>query len=145
MKNIPQAGNQNQYLKVEYDLSSADLKGMSAAPIQMVAAVPGKIIVFDSLEFVMTRTATAYANGGVVNVQYADTATGGGTTVHADIAATVLTAASAAVTYTHRISKDLSALADTVVPGVGLYLSNKTAAFITGTGTAKISIVYHII
>lgn len=145
MKNIPQAGNQNQYQKAEYDLSSADLKGMYAAPLLMVSSIAGKSIIVDSVEFVMTRTATAYTGGGVINVQYDSTANGAGTTCHADMAATILTDAGAAVTYTHRVSKDLSALADTVMPGKGLYLSNKTAAFATGTGTAHIIIIYHIV
>lgn len=125
-------------------LTAAQIKGMYAAPVLIVPAIPGKAIYVDTVDFDLTGTATQFTGGGVVDVQYDSTANGAGTTVHADIAATVVTGATALVR-THRISKDLSAIATASITGKGLYISNKTAAFATGTGTAVVTVQYYTV
>lgn len=117
---------------------------MYATPIQVVAAVTGKAIFVDSVEFDITRTSTAFTGGGVVNVQLANTANGAGTKVHADIAASVVTGA-AGETRTYRIPLVLSDIAASAIEGVGLYISNQTAAFAAGTGTARLTVHYHLV
>lgn len=125
-------------------LSAADLIAMYATPIEVVAAVPGKAIVVDAVDFVIARTATAFTGGGVVNVQYANTANGAGTKTHADIAATVVTGA-AGTTYTARIPLVQSDVATASINGIGLFISNATAAFAAGTGTATVTVRYHLV
>ena len=125
-------------------LTAANLIAMYAAPVEVVAAVPGKAIVVDSVDFVITRTSTAFTGGGVVAVQYDATANGAGTATHATIAATVVTGA-AGTTYTARIPVVLSDVASASIAGIGLYISNATAAFAAGTGTATLKIKYHLI
>jgi len=125
-------------------LTAAQINGMYAAPVEVVPAVAGKNIVVDSVEFDLTGTATQFAGGGVVNVQYKNTVNGAGTTVHADIAATVVTGATGRV-ITNRVPKDISATPTADITGVGLYISNKSAAFTTGTGTAVVTVRYHLI
>jgi len=125
-------------------LTAAQINGMYATPVLVLAGVSSKVIIVDTVNFDLTGTATQFASGGVVNVQYDSTVNGAGTTCHADIAATVVTGATALVK-THRISKDLSAIATDAITGKGLYISNKTAAFTTGTGTAVLTVRYHVI
>lgn len=135
---------QSEQMEQTVSLSAANLIAMYAAPVEVVPAVTGKAIVVDSVDFVMTRTATAFTDGGVVAVQYKNTANGAGTAVHATIAATVLTGA-AGTTYTTRIPVNQSDVATADINGIGLYISNQTAAFATGTGTASLKIRYHLV
>lgn len=129
---------------IEVNLTAAQIKGMYAAPVAIIPAVADKAIILDDVILDLTGTATQYTNGGVVDLQYKDTANGAGTTLHADIAATVVTGATDRVV-TQRIAKDISATAAADIVGVGVYISNKTAAFATGTGTAKVIARYHLI
>lgn len=131
-------------LRKTVSISSADILAMYATPVVVLPALSNYGYIVDYVEFVMTRTSTAYANGGVVAVQYDSTANGGGTATTATIAATVVTGA-AGTTYTFRIPVVQSDVASASIIGKGLYLSNATAAFITGTGTAKVTVGYHLI
>lgn len=124
-------------------LSAANIIAMYATPVLCIPGVVGKEIYVESVEFDITRTATAFTGGGVVNVQYDSTANGAGTTCHADIAATVVTGA-AGQSHTFRVTKDQSDVAQASISGKGLYISNKTAAFAAGTGTAEVTIRYYI-
>lgn len=125
-------------------LTAADLIAMYTTPVAIVAAVPGKAIILDSMEFDITRTSTAFTGGGVVAVQYAATANGAGTATTATIAATVVTGA-AGRTITARIPVVQSDIATASITGVGLYISNQTAAFAAGTGTAVVKVKYHLV
>lgn len=136
--------NTNLLKTVSVNLTAAQIIAMYTTPVVVVPAITGKSIYVDSVDFDITGTATQFTGGGVVNVQYANTANGAGTAAHADIAATVVTGATALV-HTHRIPKDLSAIATASIKGIGLYISNKTGVFATGTGTAKVTVRYYAI
>jgi hypothetical protein len=130
---------------VEVALSDTNIKAMYATPVLVVPSASNKAIVVDSVEFIMTRTATAYTGGGVVSVQYNSTANGAGTSVQAStIAATVVTGA-AGTTYSTRPPATLSDVATASIRGIGLYISNATAAFATGTGTAVVRVTYRTV
>jgi hypothetical protein len=129
---------------VVVNLTAAQIKGMYAAPVAIVPAVSGKAIVVDGMEFDITRTSTAFANGGNVAIQYAATVNGGGTGTHAVIANTVVNG-SAGRTVTSRIPVVLSDVASASIIGVGLYISNASGAFDTGTGTAVVTVRYHLV
>ena len=129
---------------VTISLTAAQIIAMYTTPVLVLTGVTGKAIYVDSVSFDLTGTATQFTGGGVVNVQYDDTANGAGTTCHADIAASVVTGATALVK-TNRIGKDLSAIATASIDGVSLYISNKTAVFAAGTGTAEVTVRYHVV
>jgi len=136
--------DQGMLKTVTIALTAAQINGMYATPVLVLAGVSGKAIYVSSVNFDLTGTATQFASGGVVNVQYDSTVNGAGTTAHADIAATVVTGATALVK-TFRIAKDLSAIATASIDGKGLYISNKSGAFTTGTGTAVLTVRYFVI
>lgn len=131
-------------ISASVSLSAADLIAMYATPVAIVAAVPGKAIILDSMEFDITRTSTAFTGGGVVAVQYNSTANGAGTATTATIAATVVTGA-AGRTITARIPVVQSDIATASITGIGLFISNATAAFAAGTGTAVVKVKYHLV
>jgi len=125
-------------------LTAANLIAMYATPVMVVAPVAGRAIIVDSVDLVIARTATAFTGGGTVAVQYDSTINGAGTATHATIAAAVVTGA-AGTTYTARIPVVLSDVASASIAGLGLFVSNITAAFAAGTGTATLSVHYHLV
>jgi hypothetical protein len=136
-------GGMEQHVTV--NLSSANILAMSATPVQLIAAPgSGKTIVVDKIVFTITRTSTAYANGGAVIFQYGNTATGGGQqSADSTLASTVITGA-AGTTVSLRNGAVISDLASTSIQNLGLFISNQTAAFITGTGTAVVDVWYYV-
>ena len=130
---------------VEVPLTAAQIIAMYTTPVLVVPAVPEKAIIVDSVEFIMQGTATQFTSGGVVSVQYNSTANGAGTSVQAStFAATVVTGATA-VTYSTRPPASLSAVATASIKGIGLYISNATGVFATGTGTAIVRVTYRLV
>jgi len=129
---------------IEVSLTAAQIIALYTTSIEIIPAVSNKAIILDNFVFDLTGTATQFTGGGVVNLQYVDTAHGAGTTLHADIAATVVTGATGRV-LTNRTPKDLSAIATASITGKGVYIGAKTAVFATGTGTAKCIVSYHLV
>lgn len=86
----------------------------------------------------MVRTATAYANGGALEFRYTNAS---GAKVTADVAATLVTGA-AGTAYAHVAGIEASI---TPVAAAAIVVNNATAPFITGTGTAQVSIRYRIV
>lgn len=130
-------------------LSSANILGMAAAPVACVAApASGKAIIVLAAQFKITRTGTAYANGGVVILQYGNAATGAGVqSLASTIAAAVVTGA-AGTTRSWRSGAMVTPVSDQATANfdaLGLFVSNQTAPFITGTGTAVLDIWYIVI
>jgi len=118
----------------EVTISAAQFNGMYAAPMLLVAA-PGAntLLVFDKLVLEQTYGSAAFAAGGVVGVQYDSTADGAGV-----IASSTLSAATFFVTAstTYAMGAASAALPFSTTVNKGLYLSNLTQAFTTGTGSA---------
>lgn len=136
------SANTVQYREVS--LTAAQIKALYTTSVEVIPAVAGKAIILDSFVFDLTGTATKFTGGGVVNLQYDSTANGAGTTLHADIAAAVVTGATGRV-ITQRIPKDLSATAVADIVGKGVYIGAQTAVFAAGTGTAICKVSYHLV
>ena len=135
---------ESEVMSKTVSLTAAQIIALYTTSVEVIPAFPGKSIILDSFEFDLTGTATQFTGGGVVNLQYDSTANGAGTTLHADIAATVVQNATARV-ITSRIPKDQSAIATASITGKGVYIGAKTANFATGTGTAVCRVKYHLI
>ena len=116
---------------------------MEATPVQLIAAQGGtKSILIDRVAFTITRTATAFTGGGAVQIQYGNTANNGGTqALDSTIASTVITGA-AGTTITYRNGAIISDLAAASIQNIGLFITNATAVFAAGTGTATVDIWY---
>lgn len=127
-----------KYTKVT--ITSQNILDMNGAPVTVIASPgAGKSILVHDLVFTMNRTATAYANGGAVSFEYA-----AGQDVTATIAATVVTGA-AGTTVSRRIPVDFSDVAAADTQDDVLRITNATAPFITGTGTAIVEILYSVV
>jgi len=132
-------------LTADVDVTRAELLAMYTTPVEIVPAVAGKTIMVDSVDFILIDVdGIKYVAGGVVGVQYKNTANGAGQLVHDDIAATIFTN-QMATEHTKREPIDLDAIDIADLQGVGLYLSNKTAVFQIGTSTAQVVVRYHLV
>lgn len=133
---------ESDIMSITVGMTAAQIISNYTTSLLAIPAYPGKAIILDNAVFDLTGTATQFTGGGVMNLQYDSTANGAGTTLHADIAATVIQNATARV-ITNRIPKDLSAIATASITGLAVYIGTKTAVFAAGTGTAQWKIKYH--
>lgn len=126
---------------VIFDVTSANILAMNGAPVVVVAAPPaGFSVILNNLLVQMTRTATAYASGGVVNLVYH----GGAVVPHSgSMPASVVTGGAGVVL---NQMGPVSAANGIVVPtATGLDITNGTGAFTTGTGTMRLYIAYSVV
>lgn len=124
-------------------LTAAQLIAMYTTPVVIVPAPASGIgIVVDYLAAQMKPTATQFTSGGVVTFQYGVTAHGAGTLVHGgSIPAAVINAGTGALTL---LSPTAAANGLTVptdgTTASGLYISNATGVFATGTGVLIVTV-----
>lgn len=140
------SGTADLYLQHKtVSLTAANLIAMYATPVVLIAAPgAGKSIVVQRAAFTITRTATAFGNGGAAIIQYDSTTHGGGTqALDSTLASTVITGA-AGTSVSFRNGAVVSDAASTVTQNKGLYISNATGAFDTGTGTASVELWYYV-
>lgn len=124
--------DQNLVKRAVVTLSSAQLLGMFAAPVTLIAAPgAGKTIVLEKAILTLS-SGTAYASGGNISIKYASAAD-----ATAVLAAAVLTAGTA--TTTIRNGADGTASVNTA-----LQLTNASGAFTTGTQTGTLTLLYSV-
>lgn len=132
---------EEQFNVANVSLSAANLIAMNGAPVSILPA-PGatKVILVDSIVFKMVTTATAFTGGGAVSFVY----NGGATSaITGTIPAAVVTAG-AGTSYT-AMGPAAAASGTTLLANKGIDITNATAAFATGTGTAVVHIKYRIV
>lgn len=134
--------NTIQYVQVA--MTAAQWNAMSVTPFQILAA-PGANLIYevDNVFYDMTFVTAQYAAGGIVNLQFDNTATGAGVAVTKDTAAATIQGLAASSIVRPGLLEGAYAQATTV--NKGLFMSNKTGAFTTGDGTWKINVAYRII
>lgn len=135
------ASNVLQYAAIS--ISAAQFNGMFATPVQLIAAQGANtLIVLDKVDLLLTYNSAAYAAGGVVAVQYANTANGAGV-----IASTTHAAADFQVTASTGFGFNMGVVGQTFSTCVnqGLFISNITGAFTTGNSAMVAHVWYKVI
>ena len=130
---------------VEVALTAAQINALFTTSIEVVPAVAGKAIILDSFVFDLTGTATQFTAGGVVNLQYKNTANGAGAKLHADIAAATVTGATTRFIVQRVPLVAGFAITTADIIGQGVYIGVQTQNFATGTGTAICKVTYHLV
>lgn len=139
--NLSISGTHAGYLSVA--ITASQFNGMYATPIQLVAAQGANtLIVLDQLQLVMTYAGVAYASGGTAAVQYDSTANGAGVIASTTLIASTFTAAASS---TFTFNPGVVVLPFSTTTNKGLYLSNITGAFTTGTSNMVANIWFKII
>lgn len=124
-----------------YALTAANIQGMYAAPITIVAAPgTGKAIAVRRIVVELNLTATQFASGGVVHFYYH----GSTTEIMAQTiaAATVNGGAGQTILILEPVQ---TAGGSVVTKEVGIDITNATGAFTTGTGTAVVTVYHDVI
>jgi len=127
---------------IQVDLSAADIIGMNATPVEIIASPgAGKALIVDEIVFVMTRTSTAFTGGGAVSFRYVTTTT---SVPHAGtIASTVVTGAAGEQLL--MLGPNVGTNGVTIPEDEAIEITNATAAFAAGTGTAKVHIRFRVL
>jgi hypothetical protein len=124
-------------------LSAAQIIAMGTTPVLILAAPgAGKVIVVDEILVQVKRTATAFTGGGAISFTYHTTTT---SVVHGgSIPASVVTTGGAGSAQSGLWAQ--SGTNGLIMPAnEGIDITNATAAFAAGTGTAQVWIWYSVI
>lgn len=129
-------------MPITFNVTSANILAMFGAPVNLIAAPPaGYSVIGDNVLFIMTRTGTAYANGGAVSLVY----TGGAVAIHTGSMPAAIVTTGGAGTALNQNGGPSAANGIVVPTATGVDITNATAAFITGTGTMKVVVEYRVV
>jgi hypothetical protein len=132
-----QAAGGGAFQTATISLSSAQILGMFVTPVQIVAGVAGQIVELIDVAGQFTNGGTQYADGGNIELREETSATILTgilfTTAEINGAAVVIKSTTSQITNKVRTS------------GKGIYISNASGAFTTGTGTLKIYVSYRMV
>ena len=122
-------------------LTAAQIIAMGTTPITIIPAPgSGKAIVIEQIVLELVLTATAFTGGGVVHFYYH-----GQTTELMSATIAAATVQGGAGTSIFILQPVATAGGSVVTADVGIDITNATAAFAAGTGTAKLFITYKIV
>lgn len=124
-------------------VTSAQLLGMYATPVNIIPS-PGtdKLIVVGRSTFVYLYGTVQYAAGGAIGLEFGNVTHGAGEPASTTLAAATFNGYAASNTF--ELTPDNTAvLANS--SGLGVYLSNATAAFTTGDGVLIANVNYQIV
>jgi hypothetical protein len=127
-------------------LSAAQVNGMYAAPVQLIAAPgAGKLVIIDSILWDIAFVSAQYAAGGVIAAQYGNTVHGAGPVASGTLAAASLNGVAASGFLSNGgIAGSLNVTASASL-NTAVYLSNQTAAFTTGDSTVTLYVRYRVV
>lgn len=127
-------------------LTAAQLTGMYAAPVQLIAAPgSGKLIIIDSILWDIAYDSAQYTAGGAIQAQYGATVDGAGPAASGSLAAATLNAVAANSFLSNAGSAGLLNVSRTASLNTAVYLSNATAPFATGNSTATLYVKYRVV
>ncbi len=124
-------------------ITAAQIIAAYATPLLLLAApASGLVNIIDGVEYNWIYGSAVFANGGLLTLQYGSTQHAGGIVVTAGISAAEVIAVTAN-SFSHDIPIVVSGLTSAVA-ATGIYISNASGAFTSGTGTTvNIKIKYH--
>lgn len=129
-------------------MTLAQFTGMYAAPYLLVPAPgAGSLIIVNSMQINLIYGSAALTSGGVVAAQYDSTVHGAGTlATNSEAAADFFATANTVFNFVAASGNTTGALPSSACVNKGLYLSNQTGAFATGTGSKfVVTVDYHLV
>ena len=127
-------------------MTAAQVNGAYAAPFQIVAAPASGFALMPIAAQIITVVNTAFTAGGVAILQWGNTVHGAGTAALDSTIPTAEITAAASQIYTQYGVPTTTATPIATANGLGLFFSNATQAFATGTGsTVTIAVTYMVV
>lgn len=130
-------------VSAQVTVTSAQILGMYAAPVLIIPS-PGtnKLILMNQISGTLIYNTTQYTAGGAIGLQFGSTIHGAGEPASATLAAATFNGYAASNSF--QLVVDNSAVLASAV-GLGIYLSNATAAFATGDSKLLLNVSYQIV
>lgn len=123
-------------------LTASQVNGAYAAPVVLIAAPGAGLTIIPIQMAVYTNVSTPFAGGANAAVQWGNTVHGAGTNAFSAVIPTAEITAAASQVY---ILGTHSAAALTSITNLGLYFSNITQAFTTGTGSTVTFVIQYYV
>ena len=127
-------------------MNTAAVTGAYATPVQIIAAPGASLAVIIVSAIIVTEASTAFATGGIAQLQYGNTNHAGGTVAtNATIAAANITAATSQV-FTQGPLAAATVITTANAKNLGIFFTNATGAYTNGAGSTITAIVtYYLV
>lgn len=124
-------------------LSSAQIMGMFAAPVNIIPSPgAGKLVIVGQNTYTYLFGGIQYTLGGAIGLEYGAVAAKAGPAASTTLAGATFDGYAASNTF--ELTPDNTDVLANII-GLGVFLSNDTAAFATGNGTLQVNINYKIV
>jgi hypothetical protein len=132
-------GQQNE---LTLSLTAAQVNTMFTTPVELLPAPPaGSFYVVQQAILVNENGGTAWTSGGAITIGYGNANPGSPNALTGTIAATFLTSPTVKQILT-LAGAQIASAAESTVDALGIFISNATGVFATGTGTLKVRLLF---
>jgi hypothetical protein len=130
---------------VTVTLTAAQVNTMFTTPVELIPAPPaGSFLVVQQAILANENGGTAWTSGGAITVGYSNANPGSPNALSGTIAATFLTTPVVKQILT-LAGAQIASSAESTVDALGIFISNATGVFATGTGVLKIRLLYTVV
>lgn len=130
---------------VTVTLTAAQVNTMFTTPVELIPApAAGSFIVVQQAIFVNENGTVAWTSGGAITVGYSNANPGSPNALSGTVAATFLTSPVVKQILT-LAGAQIASAAESTVDALGIFISNATGVFATGTGVLKIRLLYTVV
>jgi hypothetical protein len=130
---------------VTVTLTATQVNTMFTTPVELIPAPKaGSFIVVQQAIFVNENGGTAWTAGGAITVGYSNANPGSPDALSGTVAATFLTSPTVKQILT-LAGAQIASAAESTVDALGIFISNATQLFATGTGVLKIRLLYTVV
>ena len=126
-------------------LTAAQVNTMFTTPVQLLPPpAAGSFYVVTQAILINENGGTAWTSGGAITIGYSNANPGSPNALSGTIAATFLTSPTVKQIIT-LAGAQIASAAESTVDALGIYISNATGVFATGTGVLKIRLIYNVV
>lgn len=126
-------------------LTAAQVNTMFTTPVELIPApAAGSFVVVQQAILVNENGGTAWTSGGAITVGYSNANPGSPNALSGTIAATFLTSPTVKQIIT-LAGAQISSATESTYDALGIFISNATQVFATGTGTLKVRLLYTVV
>lgn len=130
---------------ITVSLTAAQVNTMFTTPVELLPAPPaGSFNLVSQAILVNENGGTAWTSGGAITIGYSNANPGSPNALTGTIAATFLTTPTVKQIIT-LAGAQIASAAESTVDALGIFISNATGVFATGTGVLKVRLIYTVV